>query len=362
MAAIRREPVDRCPHVTYNLHPYLGSGHAREPSYAEILAKVEATAGMAVKAGAGGEGVGFSRPRAGQVETTTADEGAEKTITNTIHTPKGDLVGITRITASGRAWVVKHLFASDEDIERYLSLPYEPPEYDTGGIRAMCEAVGERGVVWVGFTDPMCAMVSLLDYEDFCVRTLVDLPSLVRMVDWAQERCVENTKLLVRACAGADCVFHVSGPELATPPMVSPEVFAALVTPYLRELIEIIHAAGFLAMIHCHGHVREVLPEILDTGADALEPLEPPPQGNISLAELIARGGGGLCLMGYVQDQDFYTAPPGCMTRWVEQIAEVVKGRTGYIMSPTCTPFEFPCSERYRRNYLEWLEAAERVG
>jgi hypothetical protein len=31
------------------------------------------------------------------------------------------------------------------------------------------------------------------------------------------------------------------------------------------------------------------------------------------------------------------------------------------ILSPTCTPFEFPCSDVYRRNYAEWLDAAERL-
>ena len=70
---------------------------------------------------------------------------------------------------------------------------------------------------------------------------------------------------------------------------------------------------------------------------------------------------GRISLMGYIQDQEFYTAPPGRMTHRVEEIASVVNGRTGYIMSPTCTPFERPCSEIYARNYMEWLEAADRI-
>lgn len=65
--------------------------------------------------------------------------------------------------------------------------------------------------------------------------------------------------------------------------------------------------------------------------------------------------------MGHIQDQEFYSAPPGFMTKRVEAIAKVVNGRTGYIMTPTCTPFEHPCSPRYERNFLEWLDAAERL-
>jgi uroporphyrinogen-III decarboxylase len=143
--------------------------------------------------------------------------------------------------------------------------------------------------------------------------------------------------------------------------MMSPALYARLVTPYLRRLIRLAHDGGMLTALHCHGRVREVFPEILRTGADLLEPIEPPNQGNIPLAELMRQAHGRICLMGHIQDQEFYTASPGFMTKRVEQIAKVVRGRTGYIMSPTCTPFEFPCSEIYRRNYLEWLEAAERL-
>jgi hypothetical protein len=65
--------------------------------------------------------------------------------------------------------------------------------------------------------------------------------------------------------------------------------------------------------------------------------------------------------MGHIQDQELYTARPGEMARKVEAIARVVDGRTGYIMSPTCTPFEHPCTDTYRRNYMEWMTTAERV-
>ncbi len=79
------------------------------------------------------------------------------------------------------------------------------------------------------------------------------------------------------------------------------------------------------------------------------------------MKELLAQTQGRMSLMGYIQDQEFHTAKPGEMTRRVEDIARVVDGRTGYIMTPTCTPFERPCTDVFRRNYLEWLEAAARI-
>ena len=140
---------------------------------------------------------------------------------------------------------------------------------------------------------------------------MTDLPAIQRFEDWAFERCSEDLRRIVAACRGLDCVLHTDGPEICTPPTMSPALFGRLVTPYLRKLAEIIHDGGLLCGIHCHGHVREIFPEMLKTGADLLEPIEPPDQGNIKLAELMQQAEGRISLMGYLQDRDFYTAPPG---------------------------------------------------
>ncbi len=223
------------------------------------------------------------------------------------------------------------------------------------------DSAGDRGVMAILFSDPLYAIAGLFDFDDFRLRCLSDLPAILRMEDFAFERCAEDLRRTVAACRGLDCVLHTGGPEICTPPTMSPALFSRLVTPYLSRLAQIIHDGGLLCGIHCHGRVREVFPEMLKTGADLLEPIEPPDQGDITLAELMQQAEGRIGLMGCVQDREFHTAPPGAMTRKVEEIARVVNGRTGYIMSPTGTPFERPCPEIYARNYMEWLEAADRI-
>ncbi|MDO8681861.1 MAG: uroporphyrinogen decarboxylase family protein [Armatimonadota bacterium] len=359
LAAIRRGAVDRVPYATYNIHPYSDNDHTRDASYCEIMEQIETNVGVVIKVSSVGAGVGLSRPAEGVVDTVTEINGEERIVTTTIHTPKGDLKSEYRNYLNKPGLMMKHLIADDEDIEKYMSLPYEPPEYDLSNAFSLHKSVGDRGIILLGFDDPMYQMASLFHYEDFCIRTLTDLPSIKRMVDWAFERSLENMKLVVAASGDMDCVFHTSGPELCTPPMIPPSVFAELVTPYMRQLVEVAHKAGKLAAIHCHGRVRQVFEQMIETGADMLEPIEPPPQGDISLSELLNQASGAICLMGHVQDQDFYSAPEGYFTTWVKGIAKTVGGRTGYIMSPTCTPFDIPCTDTYKRNYMEWLTAAE---
>ena len=355
LAAIRHEPVDRIPHATYNLNPYADNQHTRDETYATLLDKVRATAGVWCKT----RGRGPVVAQRELTEEIVEGSGDDRTRTTIIHTPKGDLRSFSRIPESKPGRVLAPLIASNEDVEKYMSIPYETPEWDMAGVREEIDALGDAGVAWVMYTEPFSATSALYDFEDFCLRCAIDPKPIRKFIDWHAERAKESLRLLTEACEGMTCVFHTGGVERCTPPMLSPQLFAEVITPNLTEMTRIIHDAGFLAGVHCHGRVRHVLPEIVKAGTDALEPIEPPKQGDITLAELMEQAEGKLCLIGYIQDQEFYTAKPGDMAKRVEEIRRVVDGRTGYVMTPTCTPFEHPCSETYQRNYMEWLDAAE---
>lgn len=361
LAALRGEPVDRVPFATYNLHPYRNSPHRQDESYRELLELVVEKAGMLCKCGVKAEVAGTEPVLQERLEVTV-DRTAERTVTRHIlHTPKGDLVSVTLTPRGQPSRVTEPFIKTDADIGRYLSLPFTPPRYDVSEAAAFYEELGDRGLLYIHYSDPMYAAASLFDFEDFTVRCATDPGPVKRLIDHLFEQILEQTRSLLAACAGYDFLFYTAGPEVATPPMMSPQAFQTFVTPYQTRLIELIHEAGQIAAIHCHGRVRAVLDEIVKTGADVLEPLEPPPQGDISLAELLEQVGDRLALMGYIQDQEFYTAPPGTMARRVAEIAALVKGRSRYLMTPTCTPFQHPASETYRRNYAEWIEAAERL-
>ena len=356
LAAVRHEPVDRVPFSTYNLYPD-SPDHANDPSYAPLLDLVRRKAGVYCKCGLRGKDASLW-------PTTEATERAADghvVRTRVIPTPKGDLGSVSVQPPGQPAYTTEHFIKSDEDIERCLSLPLEPSQYDASPAAAMLHTVGEAGLVLVGFSDPMYTAAALFDFNDFAVRCVTDIAPVKRLIDWLFERIQDDTRRLLDACEGLGVGFLTSGPELCTPPMMPPRLFGELVTPYQKRLIGMIHGAGFFAGVHCHGRVRDVFDEIVKTGADFLEPIEPPPQGDIALADLREKAEGRLCLVGHIQDQDLHRAPKGAMTKRVEEIARVVEGGTGYIMAPTCTPFLHPATDTYTRNYEEWIEAADRL-
>jgi uroporphyrinogen-III decarboxylase len=181
---------------------------------------------------------------------------------------------------------------------------------------------------------------------------------IIELIEREFERIKAELAQVLEQAQGYDFLFYTAGPEVATPPMLSPSTFAELVTPYERALVQMIHDAGHLSAIHCHGRIRLVLDQFLQIGIDALEPVEPPPQGDITLQEALAHVDGRMCLMGYIQDQDLYTAQPGEMREKVRAIRQLVQGRTGYIMTSTATPYMDPPPPQFVRNYVEYIKAA----
>ncbi len=357
-AAIAHRPVDRVPFATYNLHPF-GGVHRSDASYAGLLDLVQAKAGMLCKTGAAALQTPEDCAGGGLLDAQEEQEGDQVVTTRILRTPKGDLRSAERMPAGQPSLVTEHFIKRDADIDRYMSLPFRELEYDASGMRRLDELLGGRGIVYASYPDPMYAAAVLFGFNDFAVRCITDPGPVMRLIDFLFERIRTDLGNLLAACRGVDALFYTSGPEICTPPMMAPELFAKLVNPYQSVLVRMIQDAGFPASLHCHGRVRLVLDDVLEIGFNALEPIEPPEQGDITLAELLERVGDRLCLVGHIQDQELHYVPPGTMTRRVEDISRVVDGRSGYIMTPTCTPFQHPVAETFLRNYVEWVEAAD---
>ncbi len=356
LAAIRREPLPALAVTTYNFHPFGGwIAYEEVPQYAPMIEAVAAApnVGMLCKKGPARRSA-FAEFIT--VEETTDESGSER-VTRWA-TPKGELRTVYRQPPGQPGYVVEHLLKTGEDIEKYLSVQCEPDQVDLAPVKEFYEKLGDHGLAYVSYRDPMYIVASKFDYEDFTIRCIQDLATIKHLVDREFERIRAELAATLPQAEGYDFLFYTGGPELATPPMLPPHVFRELVTPYHKELVGMIHEAGHLVAIHCHGRVREVMDDFLEIGIDMLEPMEPPPQGNIALDEAFEYVNGRLCLTGYIQDQDLYTAKPGEMRAKVEAIREIVGGRSGYMMTNTATPFLEQPPPQFVRNYVEFIEAA----
>ncbi len=359
--AIRHEPVDRTPVMTYNFHPFTDNWHQRPdgtfegPSQYQPLmdAVLSREVGMLLKANADRHGELTERTK-----REVAHRGTAIVTKTTVDTPKGPIFEVFEQQPGNPGYHTKHLIESDEERERYLSLPNEPARISMDRALERYERLGDLGLVYMGYEDPMYTVARLFDFEDFCIRCSDELDAVNAMVSREFHRIGQELDAMLAQARGTEMLFYTAGTEYLTPPMFGPESFRALIMPYEPALVAKIKNAGQLSGIHCHGRVRLVLDQFMEMGIHALEPIEPPPQGDIGLAEALETVNGDLCLMGYIQDQDLYTAKPGDMARKVGEILEITDGRSGYIMTSSATPFMDDPPAAFVRNYIEYIETA----
>lgn len=165
-------------------------------------------------------------------------------------------------------------------------------------------------------------------------RFLTDLylnPSFARRIIEASVKYnIELAKAMIDL--GVDAI--ISGDDYAYRhgPFMSPVKFREFLAPYLKRIVEAVHQKGVPFIKHTDGYLWPILNDIVNTGIDALHPIEP--QAATSLREVEDRYGETICLIGNVDVT--YVLPLGTVEETVREtrrcIQEAASGG-GYILS-----------------------------
>jgi uroporphyrinogen decarboxylase len=117
--------------------------------------------------------------------------------------------------------------------------------------------------------------------------------ALFTRVAAVNERIIRNA---IRA--GAEVI--VLGDDYASTqaPMFSPRHFRQFVRPYLVQMVGAIHQEGARVVKHTDGNIWPIIEDIVSTGIDALNPLEP--VASMDLEQVKARYGSRVCLIGNI--------------------------------------------------------------
>ena len=186
-----------------------------------------------------------------------------------------------------------------------LSLPQVSPSPDAAGYREAEARAGERAAMLVHMQSALGIIAPLFSPKHLGLLVATQPDVIHELVQRASERLRGCLRALLEQ--GVRAVYQFTGAEYATPPMMSPAVFHRLVSGVDRQLFGLVHEYGAVATVHCHGNLRAVLADMLDSGVDGLHPVESPPMGDIGLAE--ARSAmGRRCIMGNLQIGDIYSS------------------------------------------------------
>ncbi|MDI6782637.1 MAG: uroporphyrinogen decarboxylase family protein [bacterium] len=295
------------------------------------------------------------------LQTTTWKE-QQSTFTKTIlKTPKGQLVTRTRQDDGiHTGWTIEHFCKTAEDADKILSIPYIPWKPSVASFFEFEKKLGETGIILGDIPDPLCLVVDLFGFSEFLM-VYVDNPELIsRLLDFFQERIYQYLNHLLEN--DALTLYRIYGPEYATPPYLSPADFDKLVTPYVTELITLMHRFGAKARIHSHGKIKKILPALARMEPDAIDPLEPPPDGDAELSEVREVLGNKVVLIGNIEERLFEIGTK-------EEIADAVKkaidegAKDGpFILSPTAMPLTTPLDPKIQENIIHYIDCGIKYG
>ena len=362
MAAISSKKADRVPISTYELAGYNTLAFENnDPSYKKLMDAIREKTDCVCMWGQGSDCRAACSSYPAQIDVFTEKNGACTESRLTLRTPKGDLTSTRRVYDNVRTvWQTERWCKTARDVDKYLSIPFEPVAYNDSDYVRIRSEVGDRGIIMDSLPDPACLAMELMEFGEATVWAMTETKHFAKTIDELHRRNMVNIENMLKSRT-VD-LYRIYGPEYLTPPYLPPEYFSRFVTPYLKEMTELIHKYGGLVRIHSHGKIKKVIDEIISCGADALDPCEAPPDGDITLRELKERVGGRMCLFGNIQLKALEYADVHEIQEIARACMDEAKNGGGYVIMPTTAPINTPLSPKTEENYIAFIETALECG
>ena len=362
LAALECRKTDRVPISTYELCGFNSLSFENiDPSYAELMRAIREKT----------DAVTMWNPTSDEVIAQTAvqpdisvkeeRQGKVTTYNKTLKIGGRELTQVLKVEDDIiTVWQVKHWCDSLEDVDAFMSLPYEPVNYNFSDYARISRETGEHGIIMLTLADPMCVAAELMSFGDYTVWALTEQEHFQKTLDKIHERNMQNYKRMLDMQA-VD-LYRIVGPEYCTPPYLPPYLFERYVEPYVKDITDLIHSYGKKVRIHSHGKVAGVLQSMLRTGADAIDPMEDIPDGDISLKDAKAMLQGKMCIFGNIELKMLEHASEEQVRSYVDYCMDSAKSGYGYVIMPTASPINIPLSEKTKDNYLAFIDQAWKNG
>jgi uroporphyrinogen decarboxylase len=205
-----------------------------------------------------------------------------------------------------------------------LTLPDPTGEELWGGADAFLAAAGDYAtcaITRMGVASTYLAM----GMEAFSL-ALFDQPHLVEAV---MERYADWAIVVAREASrrGFDFLWTADDLAFKTGPLISPEMFRRIFLPHMRRVAAAIDIPW---VFHSDGDLGELLPDLVDLGISALNPLEP---GAMDIAAVKKHYGKDLCLIGNIDVHLLATGTPADIEREVRHLLSVVAPGGAFVLS-----------------------------
>ena len=167
-----------------------------------------------------------------------------------------------------------------------------------------------------------------------------------------------NEKIVRNAIrAGADIIVAADDYASNKGPLMSPDTFKEFILPRLKKFVDAVHEEGGYIIKHTDGNIWPLLDMMIDTGIDAINPIEP--VAGMDISEVKQKYGDRICLVGNIDCGELLS---NGSTEEVEAAVKecILKAsfNGGYIISSSNSIHSSVKPE----NYLAMLRATKKFG
>ncbi len=366
MRTLRGEPVDRPPVCFYDISgfeettgtdPFNIFSH---PSWKPVLELVKNRSDRIAMTGTHFKGNHLTSDEALLSRHTCKNNGSLYTVTEIKIGRKVLTTKTRRDKDINTIWTEESLLKDTGDLDAYLEIPgpVRDARPDIEKIIALEKQMGDSGIIMLDVASPLCLAAELFDMASFTIIAMQDTKRFKKLLERFAELVYANTRALAKALPGR--LWRIVGPEYAAPPYLPPYLFKEYVTNYDTPIVDIIHGHGGFARLHSHGRLKDVLDDIAATGCMALDPVEPPPQGDVELSYVREKYGEQLVLFGNLEATDVENLPTEQFAQKIRQALE--QGTSGpgrgFVLMTSSGPYGRELSPLVRANYEKMIELA----
>jgi hypothetical protein len=260
-------------------------------------------------------------------------------------------------------WITEPLLKNTDDVKLFLKLPDEifSESLNISHLEKQERELGNKGIVMVDTEDPICAVASLFNLETFTVFALTENKLCHELLEKHARYIHKRTWETAIKFPGR--LWRIYGPEYVTEPFLPPYLFNEYVVKYTGPMVEMIKKNGGFVRIHSHGRIKNVIDYIAAMGTDGIDPVEPPPHGDMELLQVRKEYGKQLIIFGNIEVTDIENLDTGRFRKVVRKtISEGTYGEgRGFVLMPTASPYGRDIPDRTLRNYEIMVEEIEHI-
>ncbi len=219
------------------------------------------------------------------------------------------------------------------EIERDYRWP-QADWWDFSGIPRQAEGHEEEPIRGGG-SEPFLQYVKLRGTEQ-AYMDLIDKPDMVHhCLDKLFDLRYDYTLRIYEAIPGQVMISYVAE-DLGSQEglLFSREVIHEFLLPRMKRMMDLVHSAGAYVFHHSDGAIRAILPDMIDTGIDVLNPIQWRCAG-MDRERLKADFGDRIAFHGAMDNQ--YTLPFGSIDEVRQEVVdniEILGAGGGYILAP----------------------------